>query len=96
MQTNSTDLRLADILPRLDTTTIDVILVEGFKHERFSKIELHRPSLGKPLLYPEDDSIIAIACDQKPQSEYTIDQLDLNDINAVAKYIEHFIAHWTY
>ena len=95
MQTNSTDLRLADVLPRLDTTTINVILVEGFKDEQFSKIELHRPSLGKPLLYPEDDSIIAIASDQKSQTEHTIDHLDLNDIDAIAKYIEHFIAHWT-
>lgn len=95
MQTNNNDPKLVDILHRLDTTTIDVILVEGFKHEYFSKIELYRPSLGNPLLYPEDNSIIAIASDQTLQTQRKIDQLDINDINAIAEYIEQFIAHWT-
>ncbi|HKQ31460.1 MAG TPA: molybdopterin-guanine dinucleotide biosynthesis protein B, partial [Burkholderiales bacterium] len=54
---------LEKLLSRLDHTNLDLVLVEGFKSERFRKIELHRPSLGNPLLHPLDQSIIAIATD---------------------------------
>lgn len=54
---------LADLLGALDPTSLDLVLVEGFKRERFPKIELHRPRLGKRLLYPDDPDIIAIATD---------------------------------
>ena len=59
------DPELAELLPNLKLDDIDLILVEGFKHERISKIELHRPVLNKPLLYPEDRDIIAIASDHE-------------------------------
>ena len=55
--------RLETLLDRLDYKNIDLILVEGFKTEHFPKIELHRPSLGQPLLYQLDRSIVAIATD---------------------------------
>lgn len=42
---------------------VDLILVEGFKHERHPKIEIHRGANGKPPLHPGDPSIIAIATD---------------------------------
>ncbi|MEN8177577.1 MAG: molybdopterin-guanine dinucleotide biosynthesis protein MobB [Pseudomonadota bacterium] len=57
------DPDLQSMLNRLDTGTLDLILVEGFRHVAFPKIELHRPSLGKPLLHPQDSSIIAVATD---------------------------------
>jgi molybdopterin-guanine dinucleotide biosynthesis protein MobB len=34
---------LFELLPHLDLSKADLILVEGFKHENISKIELHRP-----------------------------------------------------
>ena len=52
---------LNEFIGHLDQEAIDLILVEGFKHERFAKIELHRPELGHPLLYPDDEDIIALA-----------------------------------
>lgn len=56
---------LAELLKALDPTRLDLVLVEGFKRERFPKIELHRPSLGNRLLYPDDPDIIAIATDDR-------------------------------
>ena len=43
---------------------VDVVIVEGFKRHPHPKLEVHRPSLGKPLLYPDDPHIIAIASDE--------------------------------
>ncbi len=33
-------------------TPVDLLIVEGFKREGHDKLEIHRPALGKPLLYP--------------------------------------------
>lgn len=85
---------LTDLIPRLDHTKLDLILVEGFKHEIMPKIELYRPSLDKPQLYPEDNNIIAIATDAALTPPAAIDQLDLNDIESIADYITHFITNW--
>jgi len=42
---------------------VDLVIVEGFKRSAYPKIEVHRPALGKPPLYPEDPNIIALATD---------------------------------
>jgi molybdopterin-guanine dinucleotide biosynthesis adapter protein len=43
---------------------VDWVLVEGFKSSDLLKIEVHRPSVGKPALYEDDDFIVAIATDE--------------------------------
>ena len=96
MQTNNEDPRLMELIPRIASDQIDIILVEGFKHEQFAKIELHRPSLAKPLLHPDDDNIIAIASDEKLALDREIDQLNINDIAGIADYVSRFIANWTH
>ena len=78
---------LAQIIATLDSDRVDMILVEGYKDVRFPKIELHRAELGKPLLYPGDNSIIALACDAEPPPDINLPLLDLNDIDAIARFI---------
>jgi molybdopterin-guanine dinucleotide biosynthesis protein B len=87
------DPSLAEELAHFDPSGLDLIVVEGFKHERFCKIELHRPSLGRPLLFPDDDSIIAIATDEALPTEVPIRRLDLNRPDAIAAYILHDYLH---
>lgn len=87
--------RLSTLIPRLDCSKLDLILVEGFKQEAIAKVELHRCSLGKPLLYPTDQNIIAIASDLPLDLERDIEQLDINDIDSIADYLAHFIESWT-
>jgi len=87
------DPELDDLLQALRQDELDLILVEGFKHIPFPRIELHRPALGKSLLFPHDDSIIAIASDQPLNTEKHIVQLDLNDISAIVSFIESHIIY---
>ena len=87
--------QLVDLIPRLNTKKLDLILVEGFKHEVIPKIELYRPILKKPQLHPDDSNIIAIASDAPIDDSVTIDKIDLNNIAEMANYIETFIANWT-
>ena len=79
--------RLDDLLARLDRTNLDLILVEGFKAEAFPKIELHRPSLGHPLLFQLDPSIVAVATDAPLATAPAIPVLDLNRPEQIAEFI---------
>ncbi len=87
------DPALTDMLTHLDQSGLDLILVEGFKHVAFPKLELHRPALGHPLLFPHDVDILAIATDAPLQQETTLPVLDLNQAAAIADFIrQHILA----
>lgn len=83
--------RLDDLLRHLDQDALDFILVEGFKGERFPKIELHRPGLGHPLLHPDDDSIIAIASDAPLSMKTSLPVLDLNQPEGIVDFAVEFL-----
>ena len=81
------DPHLEEMLALVDPKAADLILVEGFKHEPLPKIELHRPALGRPLLFPDDPDIIAVASDAPLSRTTTLPLLDLNDPAAVARFV---------
>ncbi len=83
----STEPVLKDLLARLDSDKLDLVLVEGFRHERLAKIEIHRPSLRTPLLCREDPDIIALACDAALSKPVGIPLLPLNEVEAVAQFV---------
>lgn len=78
---------LNDMISTLDLDILDIILIEGYKKERFPKIELHRADLDKPLFYPDDDSIIAIASDEKISGLGPLPLLDINQPEKIADFI---------
>src|SRR5918911_3749772 len=55
----SLEALLAKLVP------VDLVLVEGFKRHAHFKLEVHRPSLGKPLLCVDDPWIIGVASDTR-------------------------------
>ena len=82
------DPPLQALVERLDRSNLDLVLVEGFKHERMPKIELIRPGLGRPPLYPDDPDIVAVAADGVVQVATELPLLDLNDPPAIAEFVE--------
>ncbi len=78
---------LDELLTRLDTHDLDLVLVEGFRDEPVPKIEIHRPSLAKPLLCQKDDAVIALAVDQHPAHEVPVPLLALNQPREVADFV---------
>src|SRR5215212_3219825 len=64
---------------------VDLLLVEGWKRHPHPKIEVHRPALGKPLLYPDDPWVVAIASDETLDAPVPL--LPLGDPTAVAAFI---------
>ncbi len=72
---------LADIVPKL--SPVDLLIVEGFKRHRHPKIEIHRPEVGKPLLHPDDDYIVAITSNAKlPEAKVPV--IPITDIGKIA------------
>ena len=79
---------LADFLQRLDNERLDLILVEGFKYQAIPKIELHRPSLNKPLLCVSDAFVIAVATDTPLALQVSVPLLELNNPAMIADFIQ--------
>lgn len=87
------DPRLKDLITHLDQTRLDLILVEGFKHAPYPKLEVHRPSVNSTLLYPHDKDIIALLTDGKLSAQISeaFPVLDLDDTAQIVQFIENLI-----
>ena len=85
------DPRLEDLIARLDLGECDIVLVEGFRHVPFANIELHRPALGKDLIFTEDKSVIAVASDEKIVTG-DLPLLDLNKPRDVVAFISNWLS----
>lgn len=72
---------MLDLVAKL--SPVDLVLVEGFKRDAFPKIEVHRAENDKPLLYPDDPYIAAIAANVA-LPEVKLPVVDLNDVEAIA------------
>jgi molybdopterin-guanine dinucleotide biosynthesis adapter protein len=87
------DPTLAEMVALMEGDQLDLVVVEGFRHERFPKIEVHRPALGRALLAPGDDSIIAIASDDPTLDTQGLPHLDLNDLVAIETFVVAYATH---
>jgi len=83
---------LWQLLDQLNFDSLDLILVEGFKHESFPRIELYRTALNKPLMYPQDDKIIAIATDANDKMPHKIKKMDINNPIEIVTFIKHYFS----
>jgi molybdopterin-guanine dinucleotide biosynthesis adapter protein len=67
----------------------DLVLIEGFKRAPIPKMEIWRAEVGKPLLFPTDSNIVAIATDdllpaglKEPQGR----RFGLTDVKEIAEF----------
>lgn len=76
----------------------DWALVEGFKHAKLLKIEVWRAATGKPVQYPDDPYVVAIATDRVAQLPVSTELplLDLGDADAVADFLLSDAARYEY
>jgi molybdopterin-guanine dinucleotide biosynthesis protein B len=75
---------LAGLLARL--SPCDLLLIEGFRRERYPKLELYRAEVGKPLLHPGDPHVLAVAA-TGPMPDVKIPVIDLDDVAAIADFV---------
>lgn len=83
---------LAEELACLDQEAVDLILVEGFRHARFPKIELRRGVEPQSTLAAQDDSVVAVATDAPAEVHHGLPRLDINNPTEIAAFIlEHIL-----
>ncbi|WHZ40688.1 molybdopterin-guanine dinucleotide biosynthesis protein MobB [Rahnella bonaserana] len=82
------ELSLEYLATRFDSNNLDMILVEGFKHEGIDKIVLHRKETGKSLESLIDIHVVAIASDNlfAPVSR-AISILNINEVDNVGEFV---------
>ena len=80
------ELTLRELLAKL--SPVDLVIVEGYKTTSPRKIEVHRVGNGKPLLYPSDPAVIAIATDGPMQ--HGVPAAHLDDIAGVAALVREY------
>ena len=66
-------------------TGVDIVLFEGFRNAPIPMIEVYRPSLGMPMLWPTCSSVVAMATDSEVDCSLPV--LDLGDPQAVSEFV---------
>ena len=80
---------LSDLVARLEP--VDLILVEGFKSHDLPRLEVFRPSLGKPPLWEMEPGVVAVASDSTPDVGSRV-LLPLNRPEIIATWIQTRVA----
>lgn len=70
---------LPELLQKM--STVDLVVIEGYKTEPHHKIEVHRAANGKPLLFPADPFIVGIATDV--HVETSLPSVHLDDVESI-------------
>jgi molybdopterin-guanine dinucleotide biosynthesis protein B len=85
-----TELDLRYLASRMDASTLDLVLVEGFKHEDIPKILLFRQGCGyevRELMM--DERVIAVASDTPLALD--VPDLDINNIPQIADFVVRWL-----
>ena len=84
------ELDLAYLVSRMDASTLDMVLVEGFKHEPVAKIVLFRDGCGhSPEELAIDEYVIAVASDVPLAVDVPL--LDINDLQQLTDFITQWV-----
>lgn len=83
-------LDLNYLVSRMDHSALDLVLVEGFKHESVAKILLFRQGTGHGIdELTLDQDVIAVASDVSLTIQMSV--LNLNDTDEIADFIEAWL-----
>jgi molybdopterin-guanine dinucleotide biosynthesis adapter protein len=88
-EVNGPEPGLEELLLRL--APVDLVLVEGFKASRIPKIEVYRPTIAEPPLWPGRPDVVAVASDTAlPECDRPV--LPLQDALAIVDWVTQYFA----
>ncbi|VAW94559.1 Molybdopterin-guanine dinucleotide biosynthesis protein MobB / Molybdopterin molybdenumtransferase [hydrothermal vent metagenome] len=82
---------LDQCLKSLQTDKLDLILVEGFKHAAYPKIEINRSDHPQPFIYPDDSNVIAVISDIELTLPKKLPSLNMNNPDEIIAFILSYI-----
>jgi len=77
--------RLAELLQRLDTSRLDLVLLEGYRHESVAKLEVHRAEVSGDPLVLGDSQVIAVVSDES--LDVSVPGLDIDDLPGIRDFV---------
>ncbi len=72
----------------------DIVLIEGYKAAPIPKLEVWRPSIGKPRLHPADTHIVALATDDRAAAPTGLPVFGLDEVQAIATFVCERAVAW--
>ena len=81
-----TDPSMASVIARYVRSDLDLLVVEGFKHEPLPKIEVARAAISTELVCGADPQLLAVVCDFAPERS-DVPRYGLDDAAGVATLI---------
>lgn len=90
-QNIETEPDLAQCVKSLQTDKLDLILVEGFKHVAYPKVEINRSTHIQPFMYQDDSNIIAVMSDVKLELPNNVTGIDLNNLEDITRFILNYL-----
>tara|TARA_B100000287_G_C20652052_1_gene787252 strand:- start:522 stop:1034 length:513 start_codon:yes stop_codon:yes gene_type:complete len=78
---------LSELIEKINPDKVDIIIVEGFKNEKFPKIEIYRKGISKTKLHEHDNNIIGVATDNPSSLSTKINVLNLNNPDQISEFI---------
>ena len=69
--------------------TVEIVLVEGFKSAPIPMIEVYRQNLGRPPLWPEFETVVAVVTDAEIQCPRPI--LAPDDVRGIASFVIDYL-----
>ena len=79
------ELTLAQALDHLGPC--DLVLIEGYKAAPIPKLEIWRPSVGKPTLHPHDPHVVGVATDAPGALSIDLPVLHLSRHDEIATFV---------
>lgn len=86
--------KLEQCITSLQTDMLDLILVEGFKHVAYPKIEINRSSHIQPFMFQDDTNIIAVISDIEVELPSKVTRLDLNNLEKITDFILTYLKNF--
>lgn len=87
------ELTLGQAVARLAPCSL--VLIEGYKTHPIPKLEIWRPSVGKPVLHGDDPHILAVATDAPDVlAGGSLPVFALSAVDEIATFVLHNAAEW--
>lgn len=77
--------RLVDLMQRLDASSLDLVLLEGYRHASVAKLEVHRAEVSGDPLVLSDPQILAVASDEA--LDIAAPCMDINDLPGIRDFV---------
>jgi molybdopterin-guanine dinucleotide biosynthesis protein B len=91
---NQPEPDLDELLLHIPPDSVDIIIVEGFKHEALAKLVVFRKATSEPSLPAWDSNTLGIISDALLDLPQGMTQLEINNPSQVAEFlIQHFQLH---